>query len=115
MLEAGRLYQKWFHGQPLSLFNPRGFLESLGSRDSELLLAIRAVACRFPPGVPTLVEQRRTVEATSGPCRRMVMERVLEGRIRLSTLQSLCLLSLLSFTGEHMSRTPPTNPMTMFC
>lgn len=95
------LYLTYCHSQPLPLFQKEGFLNSLGSRDPEIVYAMLALSIRFSPE-----ESSRTGGFTSlingytEVARGLVMRRVSEGPIELSTLQSLCLLSLVDFASN---------------
>lgn len=98
--ELGQLYMTWCHNQPLPLFSREGFANSLSKRDSELILSLRALTGRFPPGaLTTSTHEKLILMATEA--KESVMKRVAEGRIRLSTLQTLCVLSIIDFTGER--------------
>ncbi|KAF7556393.1 hypothetical protein G7Z17_g1438 [Cylindrodendrum hubeiense] len=57
LLETGQLYLTWCHNQPIALFREENFLDSLKGRDREVLLAIKALSLRFPPG--SLTPQKR--------------------------------------------------------
>lgn len=97
----GALYLTWCHSQPLHLFKVDGFIDTLKSRDRELRLAIQLLTCRFPPG-PITRQTQDTVSALVKSCRSLVTERIANGRIKLSTLQCLCILSLACFAGGFM-------------
>ncbi|KAF9870561.1 hypothetical protein CkaCkLH20_11867 [Colletotrichum karsti] len=100
---VGRLYLTWCHSQPIILFSEDAFLSSISSRDPELILSLEALALRFPPGSLTpQIEEKLQNKAKSA--RRMVMERVLEGNVELSTLQSLCLLSMFDFASGNVTQ-----------
>ncbi|KAI3559142.1 hypothetical protein CABS03_07461 [Colletotrichum abscissum] len=122
LMDTGRRYLLWFHAQPITLFAEETFLHSLASRDPELILSLQALVLRCPPG--SLTSQiKQQVDDLARSARRMVMERVTEGRVELSTLQSLCLLSMFDFatgnimqsglsitTASHLAHSiPPTN------
>ncbi|CAH0056182.1 unnamed protein product [Clonostachys solani] len=93
---AGELYLQWCHDQPISLFRKDEFLGALGSRDQELQLAISALTARFPPG-DFKAEKRQEVASTVRSCRKLVTDRIINGKVRLSTLQCLCILSMVGF------------------
>ncbi|KAE8362442.1 hypothetical protein BDV27DRAFT_18439 [Aspergillus caelatus] len=102
LVEVGQLYQKWCHNQPLCLFRQEDFPNSVQFRDQELQLAIQTLTCRFPPGhlKPTI---RHEIDSMSGLCRKLVMEHVANSKVKLSTLQTLCLLSMACFAdGDVM-------------
>ncbi|OHE98475.1 hypothetical protein CORC01_06266 [Colletotrichum orchidophilum] len=122
LMDTGRRYLLWFHAQPITLFAEDTFLQSLTSRDPELILSLQALVFRCPPGALTS-QMKEQLDDTARSARRMVMERVTEGRVELSTLQSLCLLSIFDFatgnitqsglsitTASHLAHSiPPTN------
>lgn len=82
------------------LFPNRSSLASLGKRDPELLLAIEAIGVRFKrPGVVDQDIQLEIKRKTERACQ-MVMMRLASGTVELSTIQTLCLLSMLEFTGK---------------
>ncbi|KAM5356476.1 hypothetical protein ACJ41O_003122 [Fusarium nematophilum] len=101
LAEAGQLYQTWCHNQPLYLFRQEGFLETLQYRDRELRLAIQALSCRFPPGTLT-PERQLAIDAVTKTCRKLVTDRVADGKVKLSTLQTLCVLSMTCFAGGNV-------------
>lgn len=76
-------------------------IENVKSREPELIYAILALSLRFSDNG---FLQSNNVELTNGyaeTARMLVMQRVSEGLIELSTLQSLCILSLIEFTSMH--------------
>lgn len=86
--------------QPLSLFDPECLLETLRNRDSEVLFAILSVSLRFSEDD---VLRDNIVDLNDGyaeAARRIVMHRVTNGPVELSTLQTLCLLSSIDFTSK---------------
>lgn len=101
VLAIAELYLIYCHSQPLPLFQKEGFLDSLRSRDPEIVYAMLALSIRFSQdessqtgGFTSLVNGYTEV------ARGLVMRRVSEGPIELSTLQSLCLLSLVDFASN---------------
>ncbi|KAF5121866.1 hypothetical protein E5D57_012336 [Metarhizium anisopliae] len=100
LLSMGRLYMTWCHGQPISLFNPDTFLESLTFRDLELILALQTLSLRYPPG--TLTPQKRDkLDSMEKEARSAVMSRIASSEAELSTLQTLCILSMVEFAGDE--------------
>lgn len=94
---AAHLYLRCCNHQPLPLFHPEGFVETIASRDPELLLAIQAISLRFTagPAVDSVALRGHATRARS-----LVMERVNYGRLEVSSLQTLCLLALYEFSSE---------------
>ena len=79
--------------QPLPLFLPDMLLSTLKERNHELILAILALASRF------VSNQADQIEGYTATARSLVMQRVSNGPVELSTIQSLCILSLLEFNS----------------
>lgn len=99
---AGQLYLTWCHAQPLVLFNETEFLGSIHTRDAGLLLALQALSLRFPPDSPTLNQTERDGKAKQAHY--MVHRHLAEGQVELSTLQALCILSMLDFLDCRFGR-----------
>lgn len=97
---AGQLYLTWCHRQPLALFDSETFLDSLPYRDRQLQLALQALSLRFPPGSLT-DHKRERLSAMAKASHRHAMDTVLSSRVSLSTLQALCLLSMIEFAGKE--------------
>ncbi|KAF7556182.1 hypothetical protein G7Z17_g1622 [Cylindrodendrum hubeiense] len=97
----GQLYLTWCHSQPIALFRPDTFLETLHTRELELLLALKALSLRFPPGTLSLQKQEQ-LDAMAKLSRRRAMDRVTDGHVELSTLQTLCILSIIDFTDGRV-------------
>src|SRR6478752_3898346 len=107
LLRAGQLYQTWCHNQPVRMFRQEDFLDTLKHRDTELQLAVKMLTYRFPPGQIS-ADKNAALCLLSASCRKLVTDRIYDGKIRLSTLQTLCLLSMISFSGELCYLTPLT-------
>ncbi|KAL4739211.1 hypothetical protein BDV11DRAFT_215347 [Aspergillus similis] len=97
---AMQLFHTYCNSQPLPLFHHRLFSAS-ENRDQELILAMKALGLRFrgngiaDPGID------RQIRDWTEQSRRMVMARVAEGSMELSTLQTLCILTLIDHTAGH--------------
>ncbi|PLB38272.1 Zn(II)2Cys6 transcription factor [Aspergillus candidus] len=98
---AAHLYLRCCNYQPLPLFHPEGFVESMASRDQELVLAIQAISLRFTAG-PAADGVSLRGHATRA--RSLVMERVNYGRLEVSSLQTLCLLALYEFSTGNIAQ-----------
>ncbi|KAI2737274.1 transcriptional regulator family: Fungal Specific TF [Penicillium roqueforti] len=98
------LYLTFCNAQPLLLFPHRSSLVSLGKRDPELLLAIEALGVRFKR--PGIIDQdiQLEIKIKTERASQMVMMRLASGTVELSTIQTLCLLSMLEFTAGHIIR-----------
>ena len=102
IIDIGQLYLLYCESQPLPLFHRDTFLESLKDRDPEVVYAMLALSTRFleqpaRQGTSGIVDH---VNNYAEAARHLVMRRVSEGPVELSTLQSLCLLSLVDFTSR---------------
>lgn len=101
VLSIAKLYLLYCDSQPLPLFCRADFLDTLGSRDPETIYAMLALGIRFSESsfgnADELVNiSNRHAETARG----LVAKRVWEGPVELSTLQSLCILSLVDFTSK---------------
>lgn len=94
------LYLLYCDSQPLPLFCRDGFLASLQAREAEVLFAILALASRFSLSYQNGDDSNDLVNGYAEVARGLVMKRVSDGPVELSTLQSLCLLSLVDFTSQ---------------
>ncbi|KAL0938428.1 uncharacterized protein CTRU02_205038 [Colletotrichum truncatum] len=103
LTEVGRLYLTWCHCQPIKLFAEDNFLASLSSRDPELILVLEALALRFPPG-SLIAENEQQLISKARSSKRIVMDRILDGRVELSTIQSLCLISMVEFASGNVTQ-----------
>ncbi|KAI8412148.1 hypothetical protein FOFC_08774 [Fusarium oxysporum] len=101
LLRAGQLYQTWCHNQPVRMFRQEDFLDTLKHRDTELQLAVKMLTYRFPPGQIS-ADKNAALCLLSASCRKLVTDRIYDGKIRLSTLQTLCLLSMISFSEGYV-------------
>ncbi|KAJ5717817.1 transcriptional regulator family: Fungal Specific TF [Penicillium malachiteum] len=103
---GGGAIEKFFtfcHAQPLRLFS-QTVSENVDKRDLELVLAMEALGIRFRldglEGRLFDLEIRSRVEKAG----QMVMARIADGNVELSTIQTMCLLSMLEFTAGHSVR-----------
>lgn len=103
-MDVERRYLNWCHRQPFVLFDEDTFLESLRDRgkDSELFVALQTVSLLFPPGA-LMFEKRQSIESMAKESRQIAMERIRDGQIQLSTMQTLVLLSIVDFSGETLT------------
>lgn len=86
--------------QPLTLFDGENFLETIKDRSPEVLFAILALALRFSDEPVLRDNISDLTEGYAEAARRIVMHQVTNGPVELSTLQTLCLLSLIDFTSK---------------
>lgn len=98
---AAELYLRFCHCQPLPLFSPNHFVNTIGSREPEVRLCIAGLSLRFQdheqPQIGDQTASRKYLERA----RALVMRRITEGCIELSTLQCLCLLALANFNDGN--------------
>ncbi|KIV88604.1 hypothetical protein PV10_08271 [Exophiala mesophila] len=95
------LYIKYCNCQPLPLFSPQHLRDTVSSRDPELLLALISLAARFSSD-SEIASSTAIVEESQ----RLVATRVSQGPVELSTIQTLCILSLREFNHGN---TPKAN------
>lgn len=88
--------------QPLPLFHRGSFLASLQTREMEIIYAMLALSLRFSDAYPRTRDLTELVNSYAEVARGLVMKRVSEGPVELSTLQCLCLLSLVDFTSKFL-------------
>ncbi len=99
MKAAAETYLLYCDCQPLPLFHKANFLHSLHEREPEVLFSILAIALRFREDPHS--SGRRVYDTTDyvEAAREIISKKIFEGTIELSTIQSLCLLCLVDFTG----------------
>jgi hypothetical protein len=102
VMSVARLYLKYCNYQPLPLFSSENFMATLNTRDSDLIFAILALATRFLPTDPDapVLDSPSTAEMYAHSAIESVMRRIFRGPVELSTIQTLCILSLLQFNSE---------------
>ncbi|CEO60779.1 hypothetical protein PMG11_05319 [Penicillium brasilianum] len=98
------LFLTFCNSQPLPLFAQSVSLASLRGRDPELLLAMDAHCIRFRGLGIKDREIELEIKAKTERASRLVIDRLADGSVELSTIQALCLLSLLEFTAGHIVR-----------
>jgi hypothetical protein len=98
---VARAYLKYCECQPIPLFDETTFVQSLPNREPELVYSVFAIATRFCDNTqiphPSLDQISHYCEAAY----RLVMTRLIDGNVELSTLQTLCLLSLLYLDRKY--------------
>ncbi|KAH6681569.1 hypothetical protein B0J14DRAFT_217803 [Halenospora varia] len=108
---AGTLYLLYCDCQPLPLFHRETFVASLRNREPAVLFSILALTMRFSD-----LDQASAVRYTNtyaDQARKLVTRAIFEGSVRLSTLQSLCLLNIVDFTGGNTHRASLDNCVAM--
>ncbi|KAH8702354.1 hypothetical protein BGW36DRAFT_372668 [Talaromyces proteolyticus] len=95
----------WYcNHQPIPFFHSETFLSTVSARDVELIDAIQALALRFEEGGFPDHDINQQIQNKTESSRKAVMNRIAEGTVELSTLQSLCLLSMIDFTAGNIIR-----------
>ncbi|KAE8349668.1 hypothetical protein BDV28DRAFT_140745 [Aspergillus coremiiformis] len=114
VLAIGELYLLYCDSQPLPLFHRATFLSSLRNRDPELIYAILALGVRFAEGQSRdASDLMARISGYTEVARSLVMKRISEGPVELSTLQCLCLLSLVDFTNGNTHRSSIHSSLAM--
>ncbi|KAJ5292959.1 uncharacterized protein N7443_008912 [Penicillium atrosanguineum] len=98
------LYRIFCNFQPLPLFPREGSYASLASRDPELVLAMEALGVRFLGRGVQDSQTNEQITFKTKMASQLVMARLTEGNVELSTIQTLCLLSMLEFTAGNLVR-----------
>lgn len=101
---AARLYLQFCHCQPLPLFAPKNLEAMIFSRDLEVQLCICAASLRFDLDEDSLASRRACATKYSQIAKSIVMNRILEERVELSTLQTLCLLTFVAFNDGQLQQ-----------
>jgi hypothetical protein len=100
---AAELYLLYCDCQPLPLFERNTFITSLANRDPVVLFSILALSLRFSDDSHYPHNMMETIYGFAESARLLVMQSISNGPIELSTLQSLCLLTIVDFTSEPSS------------
>lgn len=97
--ESIALYFQYCHKQPLWLFDQSELSKQEGCRD-EVIFGILSLALRYSenPSLQGRIDQmcRQYAEAA----RNLIMLRISQGTVNLSTMQSLCLIALAQYIGK---------------
>jgi hypothetical protein len=101
IVPLAELYLLYCESQPLPLFHRSSFINSLQTRDIEIIYAILALSLRFSNSHRDAHILSEQVNSYAEVARGLVMKRVSEGPVEVSTLQCLCLLSLVDFTSMY--------------
>ncbi|EED14931.1 C6 transcription factor, putative [Talaromyces stipitatus ATCC 10500] len=107
VLEIAQVFLVYCDCQPLPLFHRQTLLATLGHRDPEVVYAILALAIRFcSSDVLTNADGNTSSLGALVPsyleaARERVIKRALGGPVEISTLQTLCLLSMVEYTNDN--------------
>ncbi|CAI7677212.1 unnamed protein product [Penicillium pancosmium] len=113
IMPIAELYLLYCDSQPLPLFHRSSFLASLPTRDVEIIYAIFALSLRFSDTYHNSRDLAEQVNGYAEVARGLVMKRVSEGPVEVSTLQCLCLLSLVDFTNGNTHRSSIHSSLAM--
>jgi hypothetical protein len=98
-LNAAETYLLYCDCQPLPLFHRSTFIQTLKDRDPEVLFALLALTLRFAEDPQLHGNQPSFVRGYVEAARTLISKKIFDGAIELSTIQALCLLSLVDFSG----------------
>ncbi len=104
-MAVAKLYAHHCHCQPLPLFRIEQVRENAETFSWEVIYAILAVASRFSDDASLQDDYICQPPEYADKALLLVMRKVTEGRVELSTLQALCLLAFVDLTG--MSKITP--------
>jgi hypothetical protein len=79
-------------------------MQKLKQREPEVLFSILALVMRFNEDGAFNDGQTRLVKDYVEAARQTITKRLMDGTVELSTIQSLCLLALIDFTGMALLR-----------
>lgn len=88
------LYFKFCHRQPIWCFE-RDQVSNHGAIPEELACSILALTSRFS-------EKRDRLQLYGETAKTLIMLRVANGSVELTTIESLCLLSYSAFIGKYL-------------
>ncbi|KAJ5477300.1 hypothetical protein N7539_007444 [Penicillium diatomitis] len=113
VVEVAELYLLYCESQPLPIFHTSNFIGSLQTRDIEIVYAILALCLRFSSTHRNAPDLPERVNGYAEVARALVMKRVSEGPVEISTLQCLCLLSMVDFTNGNTHRSSIHSSLAM--
>ncbi|RDL36372.1 C6 transcription factor [Venustampulla echinocandica] len=110
---AAETYLLYCDCQPLPLFHRSTFIQTLRSRDGEVIFSLLALAARFLEDPALRASQVSSVHEYMEAARTIVSKKVFDGVVELSTIQTLCLLSLVDFTEGTTRRASMHSSLAM--
>ncbi|OKO91595.1 hypothetical protein PENSUB_13002 [Penicillium subrubescens] len=113
IVPLAELYLLYCESQPLPLFHRSSFIGSIQTRDIEIIYAVLALSLRFSNSHRNVHALSEQVNSYAEVARGLVMKRVSEGPVEVSTLQCLCLLSLVDFTNGNTHRSSIHSSLAM--
>ncbi|KAE9366035.1 hypothetical protein N431DRAFT_495819 [Stipitochalara longipes BDJ] len=113
IFRTGENYLLYCDCQPLPLFDRSIFMQKLKEREPEVLFSLLGLALRFDEDGPNHEGQAKLVKEYVEAARAFVTKKVMEGLVELSTIQSLCLLSLIDFSEGFTRRASVQTSLAM--
>ncbi|CZT08259.1 related to C6 transcription factor [Rhynchosporium graminicola] len=104
ILGAAELYLQYCDCQPLPLFQRSSFIRTLRDRRPEILFSILAIALRFTEDTQSRNAHLKAIDGYVEAARTIISKQVFDGTVELSTIQALCLLTVVDFTDGHTRR-----------
>ncbi|KAH8890453.1 hypothetical protein GQ53DRAFT_721685 [Thozetella sp. PMI_491] len=97
-------YLRYCDCQPLPVFYRETFCSTFPDRDPEVVYSVLALTMRYSDNPWARRNAARDCVKYRQAAHQIVLSRVLEGRVELSTIQALCLLSLIEFYDGNSAR-----------
>lgn len=98
--ESIALYFRYCHKQPLWLFDPDDLARPAECRE-EVVFGILTLALRYSDNPFLAGRTDQLCRQYSEAARDLIMLRISQGKVDLSTLQSLCLIALAQYIGRE--------------
>ncbi|RAL59617.1 hypothetical protein DID88_006476 [Monilinia fructigena] len=98
---VAKTYLLYCDCQPLPVFCRKGFVETLSERDPEVIFSVLALAIRFSEEEVFRDNKTELINGYLEAAQSIISGRIFGGQVELSTLQSLCLLSLVDFSNGN--------------
>lgn len=105
VLNLAECYLRYCDSQPLPLFHCDSFCSTFKDRDLEIIYSVLALASRYSS--EPLIQQTALRDRLryAQAAHQLVMNRILEGLVELSTMQTLCILSIVELNGLPLQST----------
>jgi len=104
IVHAAEVYLQYCDCQPLPLFHRGTFMQTLQNRDPEVLFSLLALTTRFWDNLDLNNNESSPIAGYAEAARSLVAKRIFEGTVEISTVQTLCLLTLVDFTDGNTRR-----------
>lgn len=106
-------YFTYCHRQPLWLFDDND-IPSLVNCTEELIFSLLALAARYSSHAYFDGQSQVFAHKYGEIARGLIMFRIAQGTVKLTTIQSLCLLALANFVGELFWRNSARKVLTVY-